>query len=72
MALTNQQVLDKLLDIRDNYLISGVLMQKNITTDEGSSIFYRSLDDLESYIQVYQAKVDAESASFNRRGYLYA
>jgi len=72
MPYTNQQVLEKLQEIRDVYLNSGTLMQKNITTDVGSTIFYRSLEDIESYIQIYQAKVDAELASFNPRGYWYA
>jgi len=72
MPYTNQQVLEKLQEIRDVYLNSGTLMQKNITTDVGSTIFYRSLEDIESYIQIYQAKVDAELALFNPRGYWYA
>ena len=70
--MTNQQVLDKLLDIRDEFLNKGKLMQKSITTPEGSSIFYRSLEDIESYINIYKAKVDSDNASFDPRGYIHA
>lgn len=60
---TNQQVLDKLIEVRDKFLDDGKLMQKNITTPDGSSIFYRSIEELEEFIAIYQEKVQKDNGS---------
>ena len=72
-ALTNSEVLEKLLQIRDDYLASGKLMMKNVTDREGSTIFYRSLDDLNGYISKYTELAKNESgAGYSARIFLYA
>lgn len=63
MAFTNQQILDQLYSIRDEFLFSGNLLKKNITTPDGSTIFYRDLDDLNGYITTYSELVAAENAT---------
>ena len=68
-ANTDQEVLDALLGIRDNYLKDGKLMQKNITDKVGFTIFYRDLNDLEEYIDIYQCKVNLANQKVGRIGW---
>lgn len=63
MALTNQQILDKLLEVQAEFISSGNLMKKNITTPEGSTIFFHSFEELEGWINLYQSKVAADNGN---------
>lgn len=55
--LTDAEVLVKLYELRDTYLSGGKVMQKNITDGGGNTIFYRSLDDINSSIEYYENKL---------------
>lgn len=66
MELSNQQILDSLLAERDKLISSGKFMQKNFTTKDGDTIFMRSPEDLENYIEFYRAKVAREQKSGGR------
>lgn len=73
MAYTNIEFLGKLYEIRDEWIKSGKVMQKNITTSDGSSIFFRDLDQLNSWIESYEAKVanDESGNGYSARVYLH-
>lgn len=59
--MTNQQVVDTLLDIRDKWLTSGDYMKRNFTTPEGVTIFFKDLPDVENQITHYRNLVNLEN-----------
>lgn len=71
---SDQEILTALLNVRDDFVLNGKFMQKNYTMENGVTIFIRTPDDLEAYINLYQSKVDAASgnSTYMVRGYLYA
>jgi hypothetical protein len=60
-TMSNLQMYTALLNIRDDYVKSGKFMEKNWTSKDGDTIFLRSPDDLEAYINTYKARVDADA-----------
>lgn len=72
-ALTNQEVLNRLLEIRDKHLSSGDFMKKNYTNPDGVTIFFRNLEELNGHINYYQdlVKRDAGEKEFINRIYYY-
>jgi len=71
---SNQEILTALLNIRDDVVFGGKFMQKNYTMENGVTIFIRSIDELEAYINLLQSRIDsaAGNSTYMVRGYLYA
>ena len=71
---TDAQILNALKIVRDDYILSGRFMQKNWTDKDGVTVFVRSPDELEAYIDLYQSRVDAVTgtSSYMTWSYFYA
>lgn len=66
MNMTNQEVLEELLKQRDIFIKSGNFTKKNITNKDGDTIFFRTLEDIESLIELYRMKVAQENGTGGR------